>query len=73
MLKIVTRRAQQLKEGWVALKRGDDGGVQRSFVIAPDEYEVALAHRRAHGVEITFEEDRQGGVFGGPACLFSRS
>jgi hypothetical protein len=31
---------------------------------------VALHHLPAHGVEITFEEDQQGGVLNGPrACL----
>jgi catechol 2,3-dioxygenase-like lactoylglutathione lyase family enzyme len=28
-------------------------------------------HLRAHGVEITFEEDRQGGVLNGPAPIFT--
>ena len=34
------------------------------------EYAAALEHLRAHGVEITFEEDRQGGVLNGPRAYF---
>jgi len=48
----------------------DHGGVHHSFVIAHDEYKTALDHLRAHGVEITFEEDRQGGVLNGPRAYF---
>src|SRR5713101_2438772 len=50
----------------------DHGGVHHSFVIAHEGYPAALDHLRAHGVEITFEQDRQGGVLNGPR-LFSRS
>jgi len=31
---------------------------------------AALDHLRAHDVEITFEEDRQGGVVNGPRAYF---
>ena len=48
----------------------DHGGVHHSFVIAQDEYTAALDHLRAHGVKITFEEDRQGGVLNGPRAYF---
>ena len=48
----------------------DHGGVHHSFAIAHDEYKAALGHLRAHGVEITFEEDRQGGVINGPRAYF---
>jgi catechol 2,3-dioxygenase-like lactoylglutathione lyase family enzyme len=48
----------------------DHGGVHHSFVIAHDEYTAALDHLRAHRVEITFEEDRQGGVLNGPRAYF---
>jgi catechol 2,3-dioxygenase-like lactoylglutathione lyase family enzyme len=48
----------------------DHGGVHHSFAIAHDDYKAALAHLRAHGVEITFEEDRQGGVLNGPRAYF---
>ncbi len=48
----------------------DHGGVHHSFEIAHDEYPAALDHLRNHGVEITFEEDRQGGVVNGPRAYF---
>ena len=44
------------------------GGVHHSFAVA--DYPAALAHLRANGVEITFEEDRQGGVINGPRAYF---
>jgi catechol 2,3-dioxygenase-like lactoylglutathione lyase family enzyme len=47
------------------------GGVHHSFGIAPGEYPAALDHLRARGVEITFEEDRQGGVINGPRAYFN--
>jgi catechol 2,3-dioxygenase-like lactoylglutathione lyase family enzyme len=46
------------------------GGVHHSFGIARGEYKAALDHLRAHGVEITFEENRQGGVINGPRAYF---
>jgi catechol 2,3-dioxygenase-like lactoylglutathione lyase family enzyme len=46
------------------------GGVHHSFGIAKGEYLAALAHLRERGVEITFEEDRQGGVINGPRAYF---
>jgi len=46
------------------------GGVHHAFTIAHEDYEKALDHLRAHGVEITFEEDRQGGVLNGPRAYF---
>jgi catechol 2,3-dioxygenase-like lactoylglutathione lyase family enzyme len=46
----------------------DHGGVHHSFGVA--DYPAALAHLRASGVEITFEEDRQGGVVNGPRAYF---
>src|SRR5437868_15071471 len=45
------------------------GGVHHAFAVAHDEYAVALEHLRANGVEITFEEDRQGGVLNGPRAI----
>jgi catechol 2,3-dioxygenase-like lactoylglutathione lyase family enzyme len=35
-----------------------------------DFFRNLLDHLRAHGVEITFEEDRQGGVLTGPRAYF---
>jgi catechol 2,3-dioxygenase-like lactoylglutathione lyase family enzyme len=46
------------------------GGVHHSFAIKSEQYKAALDHLRAHGVEITFEEDRQGGVVNGPRAYF---
>ena len=46
------------------------GGVHHSFGIARGEYQAALDHLRAQGVEITFEEDRQGGIINGPRAYF---
>ena len=48
----------------------DHGGVHHSFIVAHDDYRAALDHLRAHGVEITFEEDRQGGVVNGLRAYF---
>jgi catechol 2,3-dioxygenase-like lactoylglutathione lyase family enzyme len=48
----------------------DHGGVHHSFGIARGEYRAALDHLRENGVEITFEEDRQGGVINGPRAYF---
>jgi catechol 2,3-dioxygenase-like lactoylglutathione lyase family enzyme len=46
------------------------GGVHHALAVAHDEYTAALEHLRAHGVQITFEEDRQGGVLNGPRAYF---
>ncbi len=46
------------------------GGVHHSFAVRKGQYQAALDHLRAHGVEITFEEDRQGGVVNGPRAYF---
>ena len=48
----------------------DHGGVHHSFAIAHDDYSAALDHLHTFGVEITFEEDRQGGVLNGPRAYF---
>src|SRR5258708_9692498 len=40
------------------------GGVHHSFAVA--DYPAALDHLRANDVEVTFDEDRQGGVVNGP-------
>jgi catechol 2,3-dioxygenase-like lactoylglutathione lyase family enzyme len=46
------------------------GAVHHSFGIAKGEYQAALDHLRKNSVEITFEEDRQGGVINGPRAYF---
>ena len=48
----------------------DHGGVHHAFAVAHEEYAAALDHVRAHGIAITFEEDRQGGVINGPRAYF---
>ena len=48
----------------------DHGGVHHSFAIAHRDYAAALDHLRTNGVEITFEEDRQGGIVNGPRAYF---
>lgn len=48
----------------------DSEGVHHSFAIAPDKFQAALARLKAKGVEIIFEEDRQGGVVNGPRAYF---
>jgi catechol 2,3-dioxygenase-like lactoylglutathione lyase family enzyme len=45
--------------------------VHHSFAVAHEDYPAALDHLRAHGVAITFEEDRQGGVLNGPRAYFN--
>ena len=47
--------------------RDDHGGVHHAFAVVHDEYKAALDHLRAHGVEITFEEDRP---INGPRAYF---
>ena len=51
-------------------KPEDHGGVHHSFAVAHEDYPAALDHLRASGIEITFEEDRQGGVLNGPRAYF---
>src|SRR6266567_2433881 len=46
------------------------GGVHHAFAVAHEDYQATLDHLRAEGVEITFEEDRQGGVVNGPRAYF---
>ena len=46
----------------------DHGGVHHSFAV--EDYRAALDHLRKSGVEITFEEDRQGGIINGPRAYF---
>lgn len=46
------------------------GGVHHAFAVAHQDYRAALDHLRANGVDITFEEDRQGGIINGPRAYF---
>jgi catechol 2,3-dioxygenase-like lactoylglutathione lyase family enzyme len=45
-------------------------GVHHAFVIDGKKYRAALDHLRTSGVEIFFEEDRQGGTVNGPRAYF---
>jgi catechol 2,3-dioxygenase-like lactoylglutathione lyase family enzyme len=45
-------------------------GVHHSFIVDGSAYKAALDHLRSKGVEVTFEEDRQGGVVNGPRAYF---
>lgn len=44
--------------------------VHHAFVVDHDEYRNAVEELQADGVEILFEEDRQGGVVNGPRAYF---
>lgn len=48
----------------------DHNGVHHSFRVDGHDYKPALDNLRAHGVEVFFEEDRQGGVVNGPRAYF---
>jgi len=48
----------------------DHNGVHHSFMVDSKDYKPALDHLRAHGIEVLFEEDRQGGVVNGPRAYF---
>jgi catechol 2,3-dioxygenase-like lactoylglutathione lyase family enzyme len=48
----------------------DSEGVHHAFVVDGAAYASALDHLRRNGVEVIFEEDRQGGVINGPRAYF---
>lgn len=48
----------------------DHNGVHHSFSIAPGKFDAALARLKEAGIEVFFEEDRQGGVVNGPRAYF---
>ena len=49
----------------------DHNGVHHSFMLEDNAaYRAALDHLRQNGVEVFFEEDRQGGVVNGPRAYF---
>jgi catechol 2,3-dioxygenase-like lactoylglutathione lyase family enzyme len=48
----------------------DHNGVHHSFIVDSHAYKDALAQLKSKGVEITFEEDRQGGIVNGPRAYF---
>ncbi len=51
-------------------KFDDHNGVHHSFKVDGKDYRPALDHLREHGVEVLFEEDRQGGIVNGPRAYF---
>ncbi|HUB94651.1 MAG TPA: VOC family protein [Stellaceae bacterium] len=57
-------------KGPVNASLDDHNGVHHSFMVASQDYKPALDNLRAHGVEVFFEEDRQGGVVNGPRAYF---
>ena len=48
----------------------DHSGVHHSFIVDSDDYQAAVDNVRSNGVEVFFEEDRQGGVVNGPRAYF---
>lgn len=48
----------------------DQDGVHHSFAIEEGRFEAAVARLRSKGVQVFFEEDRQGGVVNGPRVYF---
>lgn len=58
------------QEGAINPKLQDNEGVHHSFNIDPTRFDAAVARLKSKGVEIFFEEDRQGGVVNGPRVYF---
>ena len=58
------------REGPINPVLDDHNGVHHSFMLESKDYKPALENLRAHGIEIFFEEDRQGGVVNGPRAYF---
>ena len=44
--------------------------VHHAFVISSDDLKTATEHLTAHGVEILYSEDREGGTVNGPRTYF---
>lgn len=58
------------QDGKVNSTLQDQDGVHHSFNIEPGKFDAAVARLKANGVEVFFEEDRQGGVVNGPRVYF---
>ena len=58
------------REGPINPLLDDHNGVHHSFMVESKDYKPALENLRAHGIEVFFEEDRQGGVVNGPRAYF---
>jgi catechol 2,3-dioxygenase-like lactoylglutathione lyase family enzyme len=48
----------------------DDVDVHHAFRVDPDDYEDAKAFLTDNGIDVFFEEDRQGGAVNGPRAYF---
>jgi catechol 2,3-dioxygenase-like lactoylglutathione lyase family enzyme len=48
----------------------DHNGVHHSFLVDSDKYQESIKFLEDSGVEVFFEEDRQGGVVNGPRAYF---
>lgn len=48
----------------------DDHDVHHAFIVDADEYEQAKKDLMENGVDVFFEEDRQGGAVNGPRAYF---
>ncbi len=48
----------------------DNHDVHHAFIVDPDDYENAKRDLAANGVDVFFEEDRQGGAVNGPRAYF---
>lgn len=47
-----------------------EADIHHAFIVDREDYESSLATLRDNGVEILFEEDRQGGAVNGPRAYF---
>ena len=48
----------------------DDHDVHHAFIVADEDYEASKKDLIANGVDVFFEEDRQGGAVNGPRAYF---
>ena len=48
----------------------DDHDVHHAFIVEAEDYEAAKQDLTANGVDVFFEEDRQGGAVNGPRAYF---
>tara|TARA_B110000196_G_C20486528_1_gene360387 strand:+ start:104 stop:502 length:399 start_codon:yes stop_codon:yes gene_type:complete len=48
----------------------DDHDVHHAFIVADKDYEASKKDLIANGVDVFFEEDRQGGAVNGPRAYF---
>lgn len=49
---------------------GDERDVHHAFIVDADAYDDSVAYLKDRGVEIMYEEDRQGGVVNGRRAYF---